>query len=91
MGAKENILRDIHTLMTQKFKNSEEAFIYFDKDKDGALNKSEIKDLLKESGVSSFLRSLVANEMIKGYDKSGTESINKEEFKVAIAELNRDY
>lgn len=91
MGAKENILRDIHTLMTEKFKNPEEAFHYFDKDKDGALNKSEIKDLLKEAGVSGFIRGLVAKEMIKGYDKSGDDTINWEEFKVATAELNRDY
>jgi hypothetical protein len=34
---------------------------------------------------------LVAGEMIKGYDKSGDDKMNKEEFKVAIAELNRNY
>lgn len=91
MGAKEKILKDIHTLINQKFKTPEEAFVYFDKDKDGALNKSEIKDLLKEAGVSGLLRGLVAGEMIKGYNKSGSDSINWEEFKVAIAELDRDY
>lgn len=91
MGAKENILRDIHTLISKEFSTPEEAFLNFDKDKDGALNKDEIKDLLKEAGVNSFLRGLVAEEMIKGYDKSGDETINYEEFKVAIAELNRDY
>jgi Ca2+-binding EF-hand superfamily protein len=91
MGAKENILKDIHTLMTQKFKDPEEAFAYFDNDKDGALNKAEIKNLLKEAGVSTFLRSLVASEMIKGYDKTGDNTINWEEFKVATAELNKDY
>lgn len=91
MGAKENILRDIHVLISTKFKSPEDAFAAFDKDKDGSLNKDEIKDLLKEAGVNSFLRGLVAGEMIKGYDKSGDDKINKEEFKVAIAELNRDY
>tara|TARA_R110002126_G_scaffold77796_3_gene194039 strand:- start:112576 stop:112851 length:276 start_codon:yes stop_codon:yes gene_type:complete len=91
MGAKENILKDIHSLITGKFSTPEAAFENFDKDKDGALNKDEIKDLLKEAGVNSFLRGLVAGEMIKGYDKSGDESINFEEFKVAISELNRDY
>ena len=91
MGAKEKILQDIHVLMNEKFKTPEEAFTFFDKDRDGSLNKSEIKDLLKEAGVSLFLRGLVAGEMIKGYDKSGDDSINWEEFKVAIAELDRDY
>lgn len=91
MGAKENILRDIHILMTQKFKNSEEAFAFFDKDKDGRLNRDEVKALLKEAGISGLLRGLVAAEMIKGYDKSGDDTINLEEFKVAISELERDY
>ncbi|TXD54177.1 MULTISPECIES: EF-hand domain-containing protein [unclassified Polaribacter] len=91
MGAKESLLKDIHTLITTKFKSPEEAFLAFDKDKDGSLNKDEIKELLKEAGINSFLRGLVAGEMIKGYDKSGDEKMNKEEFKVAIAELNRDY
>jgi Ca2+-binding EF-hand superfamily protein len=88
MGAKENILKDIHILINQKFKSPEEAFIYFDKDKDGRLNRDEIKTLLKEAGVSMLLRGVVAGEMIKGYDKSGDDTINKDEFKVAIAELD---
>ncbi len=91
MGAKEDILRDIHTLISKKFSTPEEAFYHFDSDKDGALNKSEIKNLLKAAGVGGLIRGLVANEMLKGYDKSGDDTINKEEFKVAIAELNRDY
>jgi Ca2+-binding EF-hand superfamily protein len=91
MGAKENILRDIHKLITTKFTTTEEAFIAFDKDKDGALNKDEIKDLLKEAGVNGFIRGMVAGEMLKGYDKTGDETINKEEFTIAIAELKRDY
>lgn len=91
MGAKENILRDIHTLITTKFATTEEAFIAFDKDKDGALNKDEIKDLLKEAGVNGFIRGMVAGEMLKGYDKTGDETINREEFTIAISELKRDY
>lgn len=91
MGAKENILRDIHKLITTKFATTEEAFIAFDKDKDGALNKDEIKDLLKEAGVNGFIRGMVAGEMLKGYDKTGDETINREEFRIAISELKRDY
>jgi Ca2+-binding EF-hand superfamily protein len=89
MGVKENILKDIHTFISTKFKSPVEAFLAFDKDKDGSLNKDEIKDLLKEAGVNTFLRGMVAGEMIKGYDKSGDDKMNKEEFKVAIAELSR--
>lgn len=44
-----------------------------DKDKDGFLNKNEIKDSLKDAGVNSFLRGLIAREMIKGSDKSGDD------------------
>lgn len=91
MGAKENILRDIHKLITTKFATTEEAFIAFDKDKDGALNKDEIKDLLKEAGLNGFIRGMVAGEMLKGYDKTGDETINREEFTIAISELKRDY
>tara|TARA_R110001592_G_scaffold54875_6_gene168177 strand:- start:2581 stop:2856 length:276 start_codon:yes stop_codon:yes gene_type:complete len=91
MGAKENILKDIHILINQKFKSPEEAFTHFDKDKDGRLNRDEIKTLLKDAGVSMLLRGVVAGEMIKGYDKSGDDTINKDEFKVAITELDRDY
>ena len=90
MGVKENILRDVHSLITKKFNSPEEAFTFFDKDKDGTLNRSEIKDLLKEAGVGGLIRGLVASEMVKGYDKSGDDTINREEFKVAIAELKRD-
>ena len=91
MGAKEKILQDIHTLINKKFKSPEDAFTNFDKDKDGRLNKDEVKDLLKDAGVGMLLRGIVAGEMIKGYDKSGDDTINREEFKVAIAELDRDY
>jgi Ca2+-binding EF-hand superfamily protein len=90
MGAKEDILKKISFLITSKFQNPAEAFLFFDKDKDGKLNKDEVKDLLKDADISGFFRGIVAGELIKGYDKSGDECINLEEFKVAIAELERD-
>ena len=90
MGAKEDILKKINFLITDKFQSPEKAFLFFDKDKDGKLNRGEIKDLLKEADISGFIRGIVAGELIKGYDKSGDDSINLEEFKVAIAELERD-
>ena len=90
MGAKENILRKIRILITNQFDSPEEAFSFFDSDKDGRLKKTEIKKMLKSAAVNGFIRDVVANELLKGYDKSSDETINWEEFKVAIAELERD-
>ena len=90
MGTKENILRKIRILITNQFDSPEEAFKFFDSDEDGRLKKSEIKKLLKSAAVNGFIRGIVANELLKGYDKSSDDTINWEEFKVAIAELERD-
>ena len=90
MGTKENILRKIRILITNQFDSPEEAFKFFDSDKDGRLRKSEIKKMLRSAEVNGFLRGIVANELLKGYDKSSDDTINWEEFKVAIAELERD-
>lgn len=73
------------------FQDPHNRFLAFDKDKGGSLHKNEIKGLQKDAGVNSFLMGLAAGEMIKGYGKSGDDKMNKEEFKVAIAELNRNY
>lgn len=90
MGAKENILEKIRILITNQFHSPEEAFHFFDSDGDGRLKKTEIKKLLKEAEISGFLSGLVAKELLKGYDKSNDDMISWEEFKVAIAELERD-
>ncbi|MFK8059064.1 MAG: EF-hand domain-containing protein [Polaribacter sp.] len=90
MSAKESILRKIRILITNQFDSPEEAFSFFDSDYDGRLKKSEIKKMLRAAEVSGFIRAIVANELLKGYDKSSDDTINWEEFKVAIAELERD-
>jgi Ca2+-binding EF-hand superfamily protein len=90
MGSKENILRKIRILITNQFDSPEEAFSFFDSDKDGRLKKSEIKRLLRDAEVNGFLRGIVANELLKGYDESSDDRISWEEFKVAISELERD-
>ncbi|KGL59398.1 hypothetical protein SAMN04487762_2608 [Polaribacter sp. Hel1_33_78] len=90
MGAKESILRKIRILITNQFDTPEEAFSFFDSDKDGRLKVSEIKRLLKDAEVNGFLRGIVASELLKGYDNSGDDTINWEEFKIAISELERD-
>jgi Ca2+-binding EF-hand superfamily protein len=90
MGAKESILRKIRILITNQFDTPEEAFSFFDSDKDGRLKVSEIKRLLKDAEVNGFLRGIVASELLKGYDNSGDDTINWEEYKIAISELERD-
>ena len=90
MGAKESILRKIRILITNQIDTPEEAFSFFDSDKDGRLKVSEIKRLLKDAEVNRFLRGIVASELLKGYDNSGDDTINWEEFKIAISELERD-
>jgi len=90
MGAKEDILSKIRILVTNHFETPEKAFHFFDENKDGKLKKSEIKKLLKEAEISGFLTGMVANELLKGYDKDNDDAISWEEFKVAIDELTKD-
>ncbi|WP_159946727.1 EF-hand domain-containing protein [Polaribacter septentrionalilitoris] len=90
MGAKESILRKIRILITNQFDSPEEAFHFFDSNDDGRLRKSEIKKLLRSAVVNGFIRGIVADELLKGYDKDSDDTISWEEFKVAITELERD-
>ncbi|MFC0605592.1 EF-hand domain-containing protein [Winogradskyella pulchriflava] len=88
MSTKEAILNKIQILITNHFNSPEEAFAFFDKDGDGKLTKSEIKDLLKQAEISGFLRGIVSSKLIEGYDKDGDELIDWEEFKFAIDEIS---
>ena len=90
MGAKEEILSKIRILITNHFDTPELAFHFFDENSDGKLKKSEIKKLLKQAEISGFLTGIVANELLKGYDRDEDDAISWEEFQVAIAELERD-
>lgn len=90
MIAKTDILRKIRILITNQFDSPEEAFQFFDSNEDARLNKSEIKKMLRSAEINGFISGFVANELLKGYDKNRDETINWEEFKVAIAELERD-
>ena len=87
MATKEIILNKIQILITNQFKTPEEAFIFFDSEQDGKLNRSEIVKLLKQAEISGFIRGLVASKLIEGYDKDGDELIDWEEFKAAMDEI----
>ena len=87
MATKDMILDKIQILITNKFKTPEEAYNFFDEDGDGKLKKSEIVELLKKAEISGFLRGIVSSKLIEGYDKSGDELIDWEEFKAAISKI----
>ncbi|MDG5493069.1 EF-hand domain-containing protein [Psychroserpens sp. SPM9] len=87
MASKKKILNKIQILITNHFNSPEEAFAFFDKDGDGKLTKSEIKDLLKQAEISGFLRGIVSSKLIEGYDKDGDELIDWDEFKHAVDEI----
>lgn len=87
MASKEQILEKIKILIVREFDDPNDAFNFFDKDQDGTLNRSEIKDLLKEAEVNRFLRSIVTEAMIAELDKSEDEELGWEEFEGAISKL----
>lgn len=88
MATKESILSKIQILITNKFDSPEEAFEFFDADSSGKLKKSEIVKLLKEAEINGFIRGLVGSKLIDGYDQSGDELIDWEEFKTAVDKID---
>ncbi len=87
MATKEIILNKIQILISNSFKTPEEAFAFFDNDKDGKLSKKEISELLRKAEISGLIRGIVTNKLIEGYDKDGDELVNWNEFKSAIDEI----
>ncbi|RKE92145.1 EF-hand domain-containing protein [Ichthyenterobacterium magnum] len=88
MATKEIILNKIQILITNHFGSPEEAFSFFDKNSNGKLTKKEIVKLLKQAKISGFIRGIVANRLIDGYDKDGDGLIDWEEFKFAIDDIS---
>ena len=87
MASKKEILNRVKILLTQTFKNPEDAFAFFDKDGDKKLTKKELKSLIKSAKVNGFVSGIAAGKMIKGLDKSGDKKLNWEEFKNAVNSL----
>ena len=90
MASKKEILKKIRILITQKFNSPEEAFKFFDKDKDGYLTKKELKVLVKEANVNRFLSGTVASKMIESLDKDKNKKFNWKEFKASVDKLLKD-
>ena len=89
MATKEIILNKIQILISNSFKSPEEAFAFFDNDKDGKLSKKEISELLKKAEISGLIRGIVTSKLIEGYDKDGDQLVNWNEFKAAIDEIKQ--
>ncbi len=87
MASKKDILRKIRILITQNFQTAEEAFNFFDKNRDGNLSKKELKSLVKRAEINGFIAGIVANKMIQGLDKDHDEKLNWKEFKKALSNL----
>ena len=87
MATKESILNKIQILITNHYETPEEAFRFFDADSDGKLKRTEIVQLLKDAEINGFIRGIVASKLIEGYDRSGDEYIDWEEFKKAVDKI----
>ena len=81
------ILSKIKILLTQQFENPQEAFEFFDKNEDGNLSRSEVKELLKQAKVSKFIRGVVSTKLIEKFDESSDERIEWPEFKQAVKDI----
>ncbi|MEX0288986.1 MAG: EF-hand domain-containing protein [Flavobacteriaceae bacterium] len=90
MATKESILNKIQILITNHFETPQEAFEFFDKDGDGKLKRSEIIKLLKEAKINGFIRGIVASKLVEGYDQSGDEYVDWEEFKAAVDKIDAE-
>lgn len=90
MASKKEILGLIRVLITQKFENPQDAFNFFDKNKDGYLTKKELKKLVKSAKVNSFISGVVAGKMIEGLDKDKNKKFDWKEFKAAVDSLIKE-
>lgn len=81
------ILGKIKIVLTQHFDSPENAFDFFDKNRDGELDKKEIKSLLKKAKVSGFIRGVVAKKLIEKFDGSENKTIAWTEFKEAVKDI----
>ena len=87
MPSKKEILKKNKIVLTQNFNTLEEAFAFFDKDKNGKLSKKEIATLLKQAKINGFLRGIVSKKLIEAYDENGDDKINWQEFKQAVKKM----
>ncbi len=90
MSSKKEVLNKIKILLSRRFKTDKEAFKFFEKNSNLYLDKSEVAALLKEAGVSRWITSLAAGQIIAKFDKDGNKELDWQEFKGAIKELSKE-
>lgn len=90
MATKKQIYSKLKILISREYEDPQKAFEFFDNNKDGSLERKEIKALLKKAEVSRFLSGIVASKMIQSLDKSDDKKISWKEFKKVAKELMDD-
>ena len=90
MASKKDVLNKIKILLTRRFKSDKDAINFFDKDSNLYLDKSEVAELLKEAGVSRWITSLAASQIIAKFDQDGNDQLDWQEFKTAIKALSKE-
>jgi Ca2+-binding EF-hand superfamily protein len=87
---KQKIYNKLKILISREYEDPQKAFDFFDNDKDGSLDRTEIKNLLKKAQVSRFLTGIVSSKMIESLDKSDDKKVSWKEFKKVARELMED-
>ncbi len=87
MASKKQILNKLKILITQKFESPEEAFRFFDKNGDGQMTASELKNLISDADVNRFLSGVVARKLLDELDSDQDRKFNWREFRKATKKL----
>lgn len=84
---KQELKQKISQLVTSKFSGDPQAaFVYYDLDNDGKLNRKELMDFLKDAGIGNWLtRGSWADEIIKTLDRDGDRAITMADLQSATA------
>lgn len=90
MASKREVLEKIRILITQSYASPEDAFSFFDRNKDGYLSKTELKKLVKKAKVNSLISGVVAGKMIEALDKDDNKKFDWSEFKKAVDDLLKE-
>lgn len=90
MASKKKILNKLKILISQKFDSPQEAFAFFDKNGNGRMSVSELKTLVSEAEVNSWLSGVVAKKLITELDMDKDRQFNWREFRRATKKLMAD-
>jgi len=80
----QELMEKIKIMIVRRFDSPQDAFNFFDQDHDKGLNRIELMALLKEAGVSGFIRGLAAAKIIQTLDKNKDGLLQWEELEDLI-------